>query len=163
MPSIFHTSTPLAASAEMMFDFHSDPHNLTEVMPPTLTLVSLKTDGPAQEGRMIELHCRDWWVIPMRWTCRWKKVQRPHLLVDEIVKGPFTLFVHEHRFDAQGRSNCIMHDTVTYQWGRSWCAALFDGAVQVSALPHSEMGGAKRRQAASMMDMTHKLEKYEST
>jgi hypothetical protein len=65
MPSIFHTSTPLAASAETMFDFHSDPSNLTVVMPPTLQLVSLKTDGPAREGRLIELHCRDWWIIPI--------------------------------------------------------------------------------------------------
>jgi ligand-binding SRPBCC domain-containing protein len=112
MPSHFHTSTPLAASAETMFDFHSDPHNLPEVMPPTLTLLSLKTDGPALEGRMIELHCRDWWIIPMRWTCRWKTVQRPHLLVDEIVKGPFALFEHEHRFEEQGPSSCIMRDTV---------------------------------------------------
>ena len=98
MPSIFQTSTPLSASAETMFDFHSDPQNLPQVMPPTLTLVSLKTDGPAQEGRLIELHCRDFQVVPMHWTCRWKTVQRPHLLVDEIVKGPFALFVHEHRF-----------------------------------------------------------------
>lgn len=114
MPSVFHTSTPLAADAATMFAFHSDPHNLTEVMPPTLTLVSLKTDGPAQEGRMIELHCRDWWVIPMRWTCRWKTVQPPHLLVDEIVKGPFALF------EDLGSRRCVMHDSVTYQWGRSW-------------------------------------------
>jgi hypothetical protein len=120
MPSHFHTSTPLAASAETMFDFHSDPHNLPEVMPPTLKLLSLKTDGPALEGRMIELHCRDWWIIPMRWTCRWKTVQRPHLLVDEIVKGPFALFEHEHRFEEQGPSSCIMRDTVNYEWGCSW-------------------------------------------
>lgn len=120
MPSIFYTITALAASPETMFDFHSDPHNLTEVMPPSLMLVSLKTHGAAQEGRVIELHCRDWWVIPMRWTCRWKTVQRPHLLVDEIVKGPFARFEHEHRFEKQGMSSCIMHDTVTYQWGHSW-------------------------------------------
>ncbi len=124
MPSQFHTSTPLAASAETMFDFHSDPHNLTEVMPPTLKLVSLQTDGPAAEGRLIELHCRDWGIIPMHWTCRWKTVQRPHLLVDEIVKGPFPLFVHEHRFEAQLDGGCVMHDTVTYQWGRSWWGRL---------------------------------------
>ena len=120
MPSQFHTSTPLAASAETMFDFHSDPHNLTEVMPPTLKLVSLETDGPAAEGRSIELHCRDWGIIPMHWTCRWKTVQRPHLLVDEIVKGPFPLFVHEHRFETQLDAGCVMHDIVTYEWGRSW-------------------------------------------
>lgn len=120
MPSIFQTRTPVAASAAALFEFHSDPSNLAKVMPPTLTLVSLITDGPALEGRLIELHCRDWWVIPMRWTCRWKTVQRPHLLIDEIVKGPFTRFIHEHRFEEQGENYCIMHDTITYQWGHSW-------------------------------------------
>ena len=124
MPSIFHASTPLPASVETLFEFHSDPRNLTEVMPPTLTLVSLKTDGPAQEGRLIELHCRDWWIFPMRWTCRWKTVQAPDLLVDEIVEGPFTLFIHEHRFERGGPDACVMHDTVTYQWGHSWWGKL---------------------------------------
>ncbi len=124
MPSHFHASTALAASAETMFAFHSDPYNLTEVMPPTMKVVSLQTDGPAQEGRLIELHCRDWWIIPMRWTCRWKTVQRPGLLVDEIVRGPFLLFVHEHRFEELSMDRCLMHDTVTYQWGRSWWGRL---------------------------------------
>ncbi len=120
MPSIFHLSTPLIASATTMFDFHSEPHNLPEVLPPALWLLPLKTDSPAEKERMFELHTRDWWIIPMHWTCRWKTVQRPHLLVDELVKGPFALFEREHCFDAQGPSNCAMHDRVTYPWGRSW-------------------------------------------
>jgi len=120
MSSVFQTSTLLVASAETMFDFHSDPHNLTEVMPPSLSLVSLNTDVPAHEGHIIELYCRDRRIIPMHWICRWKTVQRPHLLVDETVKGPFALFEHEHRFEEQGPSSCIMYDTVTYQWSRSW-------------------------------------------
>lgn len=124
MPSTFRTSTPLSASAEAMFAFHSDPANLTKVMPPTLTLVSLITDGPAQEGRLIQLHCRDLAIIPMHWTCRWKTVQPPHLLVDEIVKGPFPLFIHEHRFEGDATDHCIMHDTITYQWGHSWWGRL---------------------------------------
>lgn len=124
MSSIFKASTSLSASAETMFSFHSDPNNLREVMPPTLKLVSMKTDGPAKEGRMIELHCRDWWVIPMHWTCRWKTVQAPSLLVDEIVTGPFELFIHQHYFEPQGLKGCVMHDTVTYRWGRSWWGRL---------------------------------------
>lgn len=120
MPTLFRAHTPLAASAETMFRFHSDPRNLPVVMPPTIKVIELKTDGPAQEGRLIELYCRDWWVIPMRWTCRWKTVTPPHVLVDEIIKGPFVIFVHEHRFEAKSKNSCIMYDTVTYQWGRSW-------------------------------------------
>jgi len=59
-------------------------------------------------------------MIPMHWTCRWKKVDRSHILVDEIVKGPFTLFIHEHRFEKRGKDRCVMFETITYQWGHSW-------------------------------------------
>ena len=48
----------------------------------------------------------------------------PQFLVDEMVKGPFTIFIHEHRFEAQGADRCVMHDTITYQWGRSWWGRL---------------------------------------
>jgi ligand-binding SRPBCC domain-containing protein len=120
MSSTFHTSTRLAASAEHLFTFHSDPRNIIHVMPPTLKLVSLQTNGPAAEGRLIEFHCRDWWVIPMRWKCRWHTVQPPRLLVDEMVEGPFAQFVHEHRFEPLPEGGCVMHDTITYAFGRSW-------------------------------------------
>jgi uncharacterized protein len=124
MPCVFQTSTRLAASPAVMFQFHSDPNNLMTVMPPTLSLVSLQTDGPAMEGRLIELHCRDWWVLPLRLTCRWKTVQAPHLLVDEMIKGPFALFVHQHRFEPTENGGCLMQDRVTYQLGSSWWGQL---------------------------------------
>jgi uncharacterized protein len=120
MSCIFQTSTHLAASPQVMFRFHSDPNNLMKVMPPTLTLVSLQTDGPAEEGRLIELHCRDWGLLPLRLTCRWNVVQPPHRLEDEMIKGPFVKFVHEHRFEPTENGCCVMFDTVTYQFGHSW-------------------------------------------
>lgn len=120
MASTFHSSTSVAASAEALFEFHSNPGNITQVMPPTLRLVKLKTDGTAQEGRLIELECRDWGFLPMRWKCQWKTVLPPRLLVDEMLKGPFTQFVHEHRFEPLPEGGCMMHDTITYAFGRSW-------------------------------------------
>ena len=36
----------------------------------------------------------------------------------------FTLFIHEHRFERRGPAECIMHDTVTHQWGRAWWGRL---------------------------------------
>jgi len=116
----FEASTIIDATQEALFEFHSDPHNLTEVMPPTLQLVKLQTDGKAEEGRLIEIHCRDLWVIPMHWRCRWKTVHPPHLLVDEMLKGPFRVFVHEHRFEKLDDSHTRLIDRVTFAWGRSW-------------------------------------------
>ena len=124
MPSTFRTSTPLAASAEVMFAFHSDPNNIVHVMPPTLKVLRLDTDGPAREGRLIEFHCRDWGFIPMRWKCRWRTVQPPTVLVDEMIEGPFAQFVHEHRFEPSPNGGCIMHDTITFAFGRSWWGRL---------------------------------------
>ena len=129
MSSTFHASTRLAASAEVMFAFHSDPNNIVHVMPPTLKLVSLQTDGPAQEGRLLELHCRDWGIIPMRWKCRWKTVQPPTVLVDEMLEGPFAQFVHEHRFEPLANGGCVMHDTITYTFGRSWWGKLISATA----------------------------------
>lgn len=120
MTSTFHASTPLAASAGVMFEFHRDPQNIIHVMPPTLKIVELRTAGPAQEGRLIDFKCRDWGCIPMRWKCRWARVQPPEVLVDEMLEGPFATFVHEHRFQPVPEGGCVMHDSITYAFGRSW-------------------------------------------
>jgi ligand-binding SRPBCC domain-containing protein len=54
MAHTFHASTKLAATAETMFAFHSDPHNLDHVMPPTMKVTKLITEFPAREGENIE-------------------------------------------------------------------------------------------------------------
>lgn len=120
----FETSTVVQASAGELFTFHSDPANLSVVMPPTLKVVKLLTDGLAEEGRLIELHCRDVWIIPMRWVCRWKTVTAPYLLVDEMLEGPFRVFEHEHRFEPLAEGGCRMTDRITYAWGRGWWGRL---------------------------------------
>jgi ligand-binding SRPBCC domain-containing protein len=114
----------LSASAETMFRFHADPHNLIHVMPPTMKVLKLITDVPAREGGRIEIHCRDWGIIPMRWVCQWRSVHSPDRLVDEMLEGPFRMFVHEHYFEPISDTQCMMRDTVTYQWGKSWWGAL---------------------------------------
>jgi hypothetical protein len=37
----------------------------------------------------------------------------------------FAVFIDQHRFEAQGPSGYLMHDTITYQWDLSWWAASF--------------------------------------
>lgn len=120
----FEASTIIDATPEALFEFHSDPHNLTQVMPPTLQLVKLQTDGKAQEGRLIEIHCRDWFIIPMHWRCRWKTVDPPQLLVDEMLSGPFRVFVHEHHFERIETNRTRLVDRVTFAWGHSWWGLL---------------------------------------
>ena len=122
--SVFEATTIVAATPAALFAFHADPRNLSEVMPPTIKVVKLNTEGPAAEGRLIELHCRDWGFIPMHWTARWKCVAPPNLLVDEMLEGPFRVFVHEHRFTGLSSGTTRLQDRVTYAFGRSWWGRL---------------------------------------
>jgi ligand-binding SRPBCC domain-containing protein len=114
---IFEASTRVRASAEELFRFHGNPQNIGLVMPPTTRIISVETDGPAVEGRIIVLKMRELFVLPMQWTAVWRKVRYPTLLVDAVQDGPFRLFVHEHRFEDQSDGTCVMHDRVTYAWG----------------------------------------------
>lgn len=124
MPFVFQKSTPLAVSAETAFTFHTNPANIVLVMPPTLKLTRLEAEPSAREGGLIYLEGIDFGLIPMRWRCRWKTVQPPTLLVDEMLEGPFAQFVHEHRFDPQPDGTCLMHDRVTYLFLPTWWGRL---------------------------------------
>lgn len=120
MSSLFFAQTRVLTSASRLFAFHSNPHNIHHVMPPSLKVVELKTEVPARQGGLIEIRARDWGVIPMHWICRWQVVEEPMRLIDEMLQGPFERFVHEHRFEDVEDGVCLMTDRVEYQWGRSW-------------------------------------------
>lgn len=132
--SVFEASTKVQGSVDEVFRFHSDPHNISLVMPPTTRILSVETDGPAEEGRTISLKMRELLVLPMHWTAVWKKVQRPTLLVDAVLKGPFRLFVHEHHFEAQPDGTCVMRDRVTFAWGSGWSGRLVTRVLVLHAL-----------------------------
>ena len=83
-------------------------------MPPTSRLVELRADERAVEGGIIELRMREFGIVPMHWKCRWKQVEPPHLLVDEMVEGPFQSFVHHHRFEAMDKMRTRMVDEIHY-------------------------------------------------
>jgi hypothetical protein len=46
--------------------------------------------------------------VRMRMTARITEFERPHRFVDEMVRGPFRLFRHEHRFiEERGRTRMV--------------------------------------------------------
>ena len=124
MPT-FRTECILHASPEVLFEFHTNPANLTKVMPPTTRVVELRADGRAVEGGIIELGMRELGILPMHWKCRWKRVNPPHLLVDEMIEGPFKTFVHHHRFEVMDKMRTRMVDEIHYVFRGGWLGHLF--------------------------------------
>jgi ligand-binding SRPBCC domain-containing protein len=122
--STFKTSTLVQATAEELYAFHQDPHNLDLVMPPTMKVLSIKAELIAREGDIIVLEVKELGLIWMRWKCRWREAKPPVCLMDEMLEGPFRMFEHRHLFSDQADGFSTMTDEVTYAFGSSWWGRL---------------------------------------
>lgn len=104
----------LPAEIEAVFDFFSDAGNLERLTPPLLKF-EIATPGPIEmaEGTLIDyrLKIRG---IPVRWRTRIAAWDPPHRFVDEQLKGPYRMWVHEHTFEPSDNGT-VVRDHVRYQ------------------------------------------------
>lgn len=124
------------ATEEELFEFHSDPRKMPEVMPPMPGLRWLQIPGPpAVEGEVMAMQCRLLGVTLLNWRGRWRRVQRPKLLIDEMLVGPLESFEHEHRFEAAPHGGCWLEDRVTFRVGHSLAARCLGALMQRVIIP----------------------------
>jgi ligand-binding SRPBCC domain-containing protein len=112
-------STELSASVESVFAFHSNPHNITKISPPTLRVRRVDAPESPTTGDRFTLEVAEGFgLIPMRWQEIWERVEPPTLLVDTLVSGPFKHWSHQHRFEhlAPGLTKMTDHVTFTCGW-----------------------------------------------
>lgn len=97
-----------------VFQFFSDAANLQRITPSWLNFCVLDMTTPTIErGTRINyrLKIRG---LPIRWQSEIVIWEPPHRFVDHQVKGPYSLWQHEHRFvERDGGTECI--DIVKYQ------------------------------------------------
>ena len=103
----------LAASIDQVFSFFADAYNLEILTPPWLSFQVL-TPGPItmQVGMRIDYRLRVH-GLPVRWQSEITAWQPPHRFVDEQRRGPYRLWVHEHRFQEVGNGTLTL-DEVLY-------------------------------------------------
>jgi ligand-binding SRPBCC domain-containing protein len=96
-----------------VFQFFSDALNLEEITPPWLQFrVVSKLPIQMREGAEIEYRLRVR-GIPVGWRSRITSWDPPHRFVDEQVRGPYRVWIHEHRFtESGGGTSC--EDSVRY-------------------------------------------------
>jgi ligand-binding SRPBCC domain-containing protein len=96
-----------------VFPFFSNALNLEEITPAWLRFrIVSKLPIQMHEGVEIEYRLRIR-GIPIRWRSRITSWDPPHCFVDEQVRGPYRLWVHEHRF-SEDSGGTLCEDNVKY-------------------------------------------------
>jgi len=112
-PRILVAKTKLYKPIEEVFTFFSTAKNLREVTPPNLQF-DILTPLPIemQKGTLIDYRIQ-LSGIPMRWQTLISAWEPPYRFVDEQLRGPYSLWRHEHTFEDKG-DYVLMTDTVEY-------------------------------------------------
>ncbi|MFN0010848.1 MAG: SRPBCC family protein [Phycisphaerales bacterium] len=112
------------APLERVFAFFADAANLERLTPAFLRFAIL-SPRPIQmrAGALIDYSIR-LYGVPMRWRSRITVWEPGVRFVDEQVKGPYSLWVHEHTFEAvrdeRGREATRVRDVVRYAAPVDW-------------------------------------------
>lgn len=98
---------------EEIFPFFSDAANLEAITPGWLNFQTLTPQPIAmREGALIDYRLRVR-GIPLRWRTHIAVWRTPHRFVDEQVRGPYRMWVHEHTFEARD-GGTLARDYVRY-------------------------------------------------
>ena len=108
--------TDIAAPVERCFDLSRDIDlHLESMVASKERVVGGVTSGLIGAGQEVSWRARHF-GIHWHMTSRITAFEPPHRVVDEMVRGPFAAFRHEHRFEAHG-GGTRMTDVVDVRMG----------------------------------------------
>lgn len=112
--SVFRIVTDIAAPKDLCFDLsRSIDLHLESMIASKERAVAGITTGLISEGEEVSWEARHFGLL-WRMTSRITEFEPPHRFVDEMVRGPFASFRHEHLFEDHG-DGTRMTDVVEFR------------------------------------------------
>lgn len=104
------------APLEEVWDFFSDPRNLSRITPPDMDfkIIHGADDGKIYPGKLIEYIVRPFPWMKSGWLTEITAVSEGNYFVDEQRFGPYELWNHRHEFEATSEGT-LMTDEVQYK------------------------------------------------
>ena len=113
---VFERSTEIAAPIEDVFAFHLDTRNVPLITPPAQQVTEIEGSFPLVVGAIVDMKVRQSPVPTAQpWRIRIVAIEEPTLVVDELIKGPFAQFRHEHRFARNASGGTTLTDHVEWK------------------------------------------------
>lgn len=103
----------VSADADTTWAFFADARNLPAITPPWLAFRNLVTDPRVHDGATLNYTIR-WAGIPIRWRTRIIDFTPPRQFIDLQVRGPYTLWHHQHIFTPHEKGT-LCRDRVIYK------------------------------------------------
>jgi ligand-binding SRPBCC domain-containing protein len=109
----FQSELWLPQRREEVFAFFSDARNLDAITPPWVRF-RMETVGPVEmkRGALIDYKLRVR-GFPIRWRTKITEWKPPVRFVDEQLRGPYRLWIHEHEFEPRD-GGTLVRDRVRY-------------------------------------------------
>ena len=111
---VFRHRTELDHPVEDVFAWHRREGALERLTPPWEDVQVLEREGGIDPGGRVVLEIRQG-PATVRWEIAHTHLEENRIFVDEQVRGPFSRWRHEHRFEAREGGGSVLEDVIEWE------------------------------------------------
>ncbi len=107
----FERKSPIAVSAENLFEWHTRPGAFERLTPPWEKVELIEKTGGIEEGSKVTLR----FPMGLKWVSRHYDLIENRQFCDEQIKGPFVKWLHVHRMLPKTERTSVLEDNIVYR------------------------------------------------